>query len=194
MISAVLGLVLISSPWQLQMPDPYFGFGIGLHPQWQVSRQGSNLVSSKSRTKVFILGLPMELGTIETQNFRPMTLFVLPEVLFSTQVVNIILAVGPEMEIPLGYRQIPSHFVWGAQFGFVGGILLGDNRVVSQRQTLASALNLYIGPQFEFGESFALKLLFGGRIFYGVLQDDAFQASFSDNFGFLGSGVVQADF
>lgn len=197
MLSLIFSLLLISD-YEAKWPDPYFG--VGFNPFKERNPSGITY-----HRKFFDIGFPFQIVDPDvkvTDPFLPVFL-VLPEIAYNTDIFQFSLAAGYEGGIPLMYRSNLSAFIWGAQAGIYYNLFLkdglytnefGDRMNASDKTSFAGLLNVYLGPQFDLNEKYALRFLVDQKFIGGKIAYHTFRSEFSEWWGLITSFNLQLKF
>jgi hypothetical protein len=195
-MSFLLSLLLLgSSTYEWELPQPYVGFGMSVYkarskPDFTSQDEDGNFVVNKSRQKAFKIGLPFVFLRSTSDSFGETKLLFLPEFSFDQNHLSLVLAVGPEWDINIGSYGSPLEFFYGIQGGAYYGFIVNDSGLPSksgriglknsERHEYAFVANSYFGPSFPFGNSKAFRLQFNLQLLLGSLTRHSYRTDFND--------------
>lgn len=189
-------LVLSSLHLDFEAPDPYLGWGFGVH---ETKREGTD----KKNQQMWRLGMPLTFAHEDIDDLGRIEFLLLPEFSYHPEYIQLVLAAGPEQEINLGPRHRPFILMVGAQFGLFYSFLLdkknfgeesGSGMSLIDRQGLGAVGNFYIGPHWGVFSGNSIGLNFATQLVAGKVSRHTIQTTFSRRLGWSAGVNLQFRF
>lgn len=208
MISSFLALGFWLTSASSSWPDPYIGMSFRTFPEKHLmgvdATTGNDIIRTRRR-KFLQVGLPFEIKKFSWGDAGNMKMILLPESLFSLDVVILNATVGIEQDIRFSsYRSVPSGLFWGIAGGLHYGFIVAKKDLINQdsgkplsfvdRTSLATVLKFYFGPTFDLNKEMALKLRMGTDLMFGKIGPFQTRTSVSEALGSVLGLQLQLDF